>query len=80
MMGGEIDYREVFLENKSSVYIMQCVFLVLFFLVMSIVVMNVFVGLAVGDTDEMMNKSKAENRRCKVSVKITNISILMRAH
>jgi hypothetical protein len=47
---------------------------------MSIVVMNVFVGLAVGDTDEMMNKSKAENRRCKVSVKITNISILMRAH
>ncbi|CAB4011341.1 Transient receptor potential cation channel subfamily A member 1, partial [Paramuricea clavata] len=66
MMGGEIDYRDVFLDNKSSVYIIQCVFLVLFFLVMSIVVMNVFVGLAVGDTGEMMNRIKAESRRSKI--------------
>ena len=59
MMSGEIDYRGVFLDSQSSVYILQCVFLVLFFLVMAIVVMNVFVGLAVGDAEEMMKRSKA---------------------
>ena len=48
MMGGEIDYRDAFLSSQSSVYIIQCFFLVLFFLIMGIVVMNVFVGLAVG--------------------------------
>ena len=67
MMSGEIDYRDVFLDSQSSVYILQCAFLVLFFLVMGIVVMNVFVGLAVGDTDEMMKRSKAEKRLHKVS-------------
>ena len=67
MMSGEIDYRDVFLDSQSSVYILQCVFLVLFFLVMVIVVMNVFVGLAVGDTHEMMKKSKAEKCLHKVS-------------
>ena len=67
MMSGEIDYREAFLDSQSSVYILQCVFLVLFFLVMGIVVMNVFVGLAVGDTDEMMKRSKDEKRLHEVS-------------
>ena len=67
MMSGEIDYREAFLDSQSSVYILQCVFLVLFFLVMGIVVMNVFVGLAVGDTEEMMKRSKDEKRLHEVS-------------
>ncbi|XP_028410681.1 transient receptor potential cation channel subfamily A member 1-like [Dendronephthya gigantea] len=62
MMGGEIDYRDVFVDDQSPVYVIQCMFLVLFFLVMSIVVMNVFVGLAVGDIGEMMRRSEEEKR------------------
>ena len=67
MMSGEIDYRDAFLDSQSSVYILQCAFLVLFFLVMGIVVMNVFVGLAVGDTEEMMKRSKDEKPLHEVS-------------
>ena len=68
MMSGEIDYRDVFLDSQSSVYVLQSAFLVLFFLLMVIVVMNVFVGLAVGDTDEMMKRSKAKKRLHQVSI------------
>ena len=80
MMSGEIDYRGVFLDSQSSVYILQCVFLVLFFLVMAIVVMNVFVGLAVGDTvDEMTKRSKAAKRLHKVCKNIVYVNYIKQA-
>ena len=80
MMSGEIDYREVFLDSQSSVYILQCVFLVLFFLLMAIVVMNVFVGLAVGDTDEMMKRSKAAKRLHKVCKNLAYVNYIKQAN
>ncbi|XP_046863058.1 transient receptor potential cation channel subfamily A member 1-like isoform X3 [Xenia sp. Carnegie-2017] len=60
MMNGEIEYREQFMRSNSSLFIMQSALLLIFFLVMGVVVMNVFIGLAVGDTDEMMKRSRIE--------------------
>ena len=67
MMVGEIDYRSVFLDNQNGPYIaLQGIFLLCFLLIITVVIMNLFVGLAVGDTDQVMKKSKAEKRFDKV--------------
>ena len=67
MMVGEIDYRSVFLDNQKGPYIkLQQIFVFCFLLIITIVIMNLFVGLAVGDTDKIMKRSKAEERINKV--------------
>jgi hypothetical protein len=65
MMTGELDYRDTFLVN-GTLHVLQKILLVFFILVMSISVMNLLTGLAVGDTNEIMNRSKEERRIYKV--------------
>ena len=68
MMIGEIDYRGVFLgKGEGPHYLLERLFLFCFLVIMTIVIMNLLVGLAVGDTDETMKRSKAEKRYYKVS-------------
>ena len=68
MMVGEIDYRSVFLgDNISRHIVLTRLFLFCFLIIITIVIMNLLVGLAVGDTDDTMKRSKAEKRFCKVS-------------
>jgi Ca2+/Na+ antiporter len=66
MMTGELDYRDTFLVN-GTLHFLQKIFLVFFILVMSIAIMNLLTGLAVGDTNEIMNRSKEEKRIYKVT-------------
>jgi hypothetical protein len=66
MMTGELDYRDTFLVN-GTLHVLQKILLVFFILVMSISVMNLLTGLAVGDTNEIMNRSKEERRIYKVT-------------
>ena len=66
MMTGELDYRDTFLAD-GPLHVLQKIFLVLFILVISIAIMNLLTGLAVGDTNEIMNRSKEEKRFHKVT-------------
>ena len=66
MMTGELDYRDTFLGN-GTLHVLQKILLVFFILVMSIAIMNLLTGLAVGDTNEIMNRSKEERRLYKVT-------------
>ena len=65
MMTGELDYRDTFLAS-GPLHVLQKILLVLFILVMSIAIMNLLTGLAVDDTNEIMNRSKEEKRIYKV--------------
>ena len=68
MMVGEIDYRDMFLRKKNSPYIvLQRIFLFCFLIIITIVIMTLLIGLAVGDTDETMKRAKAERYYAKVS-------------
>ena len=68
MVVGEIDYRDVFLRDKSRPNeFIQRVFLVLIVVTCGIVLMNFLVGLAVDDTSKIMERSEAEERLQKVS-------------
>ena len=64
------DYYELFLLEGAypQLYYIKLVFLVLFVLVMSIVVNNTLIGLAVGDTNEVMKSAKLEKFLHKVNV------------
>ena len=67
MVIGEIDYRDVFLQDKSRPnQFLQRVFLVLIVVTCGIVLMNFLVGLAVDDTSKLMERSEAEERLQKV--------------
>lgn len=69
MVTGEIDYRNVFLRvDKSPFHLLQRIFLILILMVGGIVLMNLLVGLAVGDTDSIMKRSQAEKRLHQVSL------------
>ena len=65
MMTGELDYRDIFLPS-GTFHVLQKILLVLFILVISITVMNLLTGLAVGDINDMMARSKEEKRISKV--------------
>ena len=68
MMVGEIDYRNVFLGDNTIRYIVLTrLFLFCFLIIITIVIVNLLVGLAVGDTTDIMKRSKAEKRFFKVS-------------
>ena len=75
MMAGELDYRDTFLPS-GPLHVLQKILLVLFILVISVAIMNLLTGLAVDDTNEIMNRSKEEKRIYKVTCK-TCISELM---
>lgn len=61
MMTGEIGFRETFLEEKGSPFFeLRLIILVLFVLIILIVVMNLFTGLAVGDTSDVLSNSEKE--------------------
>jgi hypothetical protein len=66
MMTGDLDYRGTFLANRP-LHVLEKIFLVLFILMVSIAIMNLLTGLAVGDTSEIMNRSKEEKRIYKVT-------------
>ena len=67
MMVGEVDYKEVFLDNsESDFYAFQRLLLILFLILNTVAIMNLLTGLAVGDTNEIMKKSKSEKRLYKV--------------
>ena len=62
MMDG-LDYHTHFLDKgrlHPELFELKMVALVLFIIVMSIVVNNTLIGLAVGDTDEVMKSAKLE--------------------
>ena len=65
MMTGELDYRDTFLAS-GPLHALQKIILILFILIISIAVMNLLTGLAVDDTNEIMNRSKEEKRIYKV--------------
>ena len=67
MMVGEVDYKEIFLDNgESDFYALQRSLLILFLILITVAIMNLLTGLAVGDTNEIMEKSKSEKRIYKV--------------
>ena len=69
MVTGEMDYRDVFLQAENGPFnLLQRIFLILFVMVGGIVLMNLLVGLAVGDTDSIMKRSQAEKRLHQVSL------------
>lgn len=61
MMTGEVDFRETFLNERSSPFFeLRLAIFVLFVLVILIVVMNLFTGLVVDDTGEVLSNSRKE--------------------
>jgi transient receptor potential cation channel subfamily A protein 1 len=67
MVIGEIDYRDVFLQDRnSSNQFFQRLFLVLIVVLCGIVLMNFLIGLAVDDTSKIIERSEAEKRMEKV--------------
>lgn len=79
MMVGEVDYRDAFLQMKSKNFVLILMFLVLFLVFMSILIMNLLTGLAVGDIGTIMKSSLAEKQRQKVNTIdfCTNSSIFL---
>ncbi|XP_028391903.1 transient receptor potential cation channel subfamily A member 1-like [Dendronephthya gigantea] len=61
MMTGELDYRDTFLAS-GPLHVMQKIFLLLFILMISIAIMNIFTGLAVSDANEILSQSKEKRR------------------
>ena len=67
MMTGEVDYRGTILENgRSSFHALQRLFLIIFLLLVTVAIMNLLTGLAVGDTKDVMERSKQTKRLYKV--------------
>ena len=69
MMSGDIDYRDVFLDDNLSANgfgFLQKVFLVIFIITLVIALMNLLVGLAVDDISGIIKRSQAENQLNKV--------------
>ena len=68
MMTGELDYRDTFLEDGPTfVYTHgQRILFVVFLIVVTITIMNLLTGLAVGDTSAILKRSKVEKLRYKV--------------
>ena len=68
MMVGEVDYRDTFLEKTGQNFALMLFFVVLFLALMSILLMNLLTGLAVGDIGVIMRRSLAEKRIQRVRV------------
>ncbi|CAB4025918.1 transient receptor potential channel pyrexia-like, partial [Paramuricea clavata] len=63
MMTGEVDFRDTFLEYTASAgfHFLQRLTLVVFLILVTIGLTNLLTGLAVGDTAEIMKRSREEN-------------------
>ena len=63
-----IDYETLFVEEGEypRLYEIKLIVLVVFIVVMSIVVNNTLIGLAVGDTEQVMKSARFEKFRHKV--------------
>ncbi|XP_028391719.1 transient receptor potential cation channel subfamily A member 1-like isoform X3 [Dendronephthya gigantea] len=70
MMTGELDYRDIFLPS-GPFNVLQKILLVLFILMISVTVMNLLTGLAVGDINDIMARSKEEKRISRAKLVIT---------
>ena len=69
MMTGEMDYRDTFLGDSVAILsAVQKLFFIVFLLVITVAIMNLLTGLAVGDTNEIMKRSKQEKRLYKVPI------------
>ena len=63
MMAGDVDYRDTFLVQKGRQnFVVIMLFMVLFLALMSILLMNLLTGLAVGDIGMIMKRSIAEKQ------------------
>ena len=63
MMAGDMDYRETFLgQDGRPNFVLMMLFVVLFLALMSILLMNLLTGLAVGDIGMIMRRSIAEKQ------------------
>lgn len=63
MMAGDVDYRDTFLAQKGREnFVVIMLVLVLFVALMSILLMNLLTGLAVGDIGVVMRRSIAEKQ------------------
>ena len=62
MMTGEMDYRDSFLGDNATLSALQRLFFFLFLVVITVAIMNLLTGLAVGDINEIMKRSKQEKR------------------
>ena len=73
MMSGT-NYEEYFVREGfyPEHYNLKMIVLVIFVLVMSIVVNNTLIGLAVGDTNEVMKSARLEKFLRKVNVRFVN--------
>ena len=65
------EYQNSFVSKgwHPEFYELKLILLVVFVLVMSVVVNNALIGLAVGDTDEVMKTAKFNKCKRRVSVK-----------
>jgi small-conductance mechanosensitive channel len=73
MMTGEVDFRDTFLGYAASAgfNFLQRLLLVVFLILVTIGITNLLTGLAVGDTADIMERSREENLLRKVrSIKI----------
>ena len=68
MMGGEVDFRDAYLQQTGENFVLILLFLVLFLALMSILLMNLLTGLAVGDIGVIMKRSLAEKRIQRVRI------------
>lgn len=70
-MLGEIDYTLPILEDKDGnleYETLSFLFIIAVAILMSIVIMNLLIGLAVGDIDKIQRNAIAEKRRVEVSI------------
>ena len=70
MMTGEVDFRDTFLGYAASAgfNFLQRLLLVVFLILVTIGITNLLTGLAVGDTAEIMERSREENLLRKVRI------------
>ena len=76
MSSGLDNYSKHFVKYgwNSETYEIKLVILILFILVMMIVVNNALIGLAVGDTDEVMKSAKIDKFKQRVRIiKLINL-------
>ena len=75
MMTGEVDFRDTFLGYAASAgfHFLQRLLLVVFLILVTIGITNLLTGLAVGDTAEIMERSREENLLRKVRKKQSKI-------
>lgn len=68
-MLGDFGYDELFVNvgYHPNIYIFKLFIFIVFVLLMGIVVNNVLIGLAVGDTENVINKAKVQRLREQVN-------------